>query len=157
MPLDFTAIAAMAANRVIGRDNQLPWRLPEELKWFKATTMGHALIMGRKTFLSIGRPLPGRRNIVLSRTGFSAPGVEVVDSLEAITADALPRRHFIIGGESVYRAALDRCSELLLTHVHMEVEGDAVFPAFEGRFEAVEELLRRPEFHIVRYLPKPVD
>lgn len=157
MPLEFTAIAAMAANRVIGKDNQLPWRLPEEIRWFKATTLGHAVVMGRGTFLSIGRPLPGRRNIVLSRSGFSAPGVEVVDSLDAIVADSVPRRYFIIGGESVYRASLERWSELLLTHVHLEVDGDAFFPAFEHRFEPREELLRRSEFHILRYLPKIVD
>ncbi len=123
-------IAAMAANRVIGRDNAIPWRLPGDLARFKQTTMGHPIIMGRRTFESIGRALPGRRNIVLTRRrGFTAPGCEVVHSLdEALAACRNEEKAFIIGGEQLYRDTLPLADEIILTVLDQEVEGDTFFP-----------------------------
>jgi dihydrofolate reductase len=146
------AIAAMALNRVIGRANEIPWRLPEDFRWFKRTTMGGTLIMGRRTFESIGRPLPGRVTVVLSRSGFAHPGVRTAPSLEALAAMPLPEPRFICGGAEIYRQALPRCSELYLTLVKREIpDGDAFFPPFEEAFELVEKLRETPEFDILRY------
>jgi dihydrofolate reductase len=139
-------IAAVARNGVIGRDQQLPWRLPEDLKRFKAVTMGHTLLMGRATFDSIGRALPGRRTIVVTRQpGWTAPGVEVAHSIEAALALAAtpPAQEtsgnresggalvFIAGGGDIYRQALDRADWLYLTVVDQDVEGDTRFPEFD--------------------------
>ena len=125
---DIALIVAMAADRVIGRDNALPWRLPSDLKRFKALTMGCPIIMGRKTFESIGRPLPGRQNIVLSRQAeFDPEGVDVRRSLDAaLTTDA--GRVFVIGGAEIYAQALSRATHVYLTQVHKHVAGDAQFP-----------------------------
>ena len=120
----------MAANRVIGANGALPWHLPEDLRRFRAVTMGHHLIMGRSTFESIGRPLPGRTSIVLTRDpGASFPGALVAHSLpEAIAcADGDPEV-FVIGGEQVFRAALPIADRILLTEIRLEVDGDTVFP-----------------------------
>ncbi len=123
-------IAAMAANRVIGRDNTIPWHLPGDLARFRTTTMGHPLIMGRRTFESIGRPLPGRSNIVLSRDrDLILPGCLVVHSLDqALEACRGRDRAFIIGGEQLYRDALPLADEIILTVLEREVEGDTFFP-----------------------------
>jgi dihydrofolate reductase len=138
-------IAAMSENRVIGRDNQLPWRLPADLKRFKAATMGHVLVMGRKTYESIGRPLPGRRTIVLSRdAGYRPEGVEVASSLSEALELAGDEEVFIAGGGEVYRRALEVADDILLTLVHGHIEGDAFFPSLNpGIWELVEEE-RRP-------------
>ncbi len=129
-------IAAFAQNLVVGINNSLPWHLPEDLKYFKRTTSGKAIVMGRKTYESIGRPLPNRTNIVVSRNpDFSADGVVVVDSLEAAIkhAEAVNTINgveevMIIGGAAIYEAALPLADRLYLTHVHASVEGDAHFP-----------------------------
>jgi len=142
----------MSLNRVIGRGSEIPWHLPEDFKFFKQTTMGHVLVMGRKTFESIGRPLPGRETIVLSRAGFSHPGVRCVARLEELPAPTRDRQIFICGGAEIYRQALPLCEELYLTLVKREVQGDAVFPEFEDQFELVEEICDTPEFKIRRYL-----
>lgn len=148
----FQAIAAMALNRVIGAGNAIPWHLPEDFKFFKQTTMGHVLVMGRKTFESIGRPLPGRETVVLTRSGWTHPGVSVVHSLDELAAwTGGERRVFICGGAQIYEQSLPLCSDLFLTVVKREVEGDAHFPAFEDRFEMVEELRDTPEFKILHY------
>jgi dihydrofolate reductase len=140
-----TLIAGVARNGVIGRDNQLLWHLPEDLRHFRAATMGAPVIMGRKTWESLParfRPLPGRRNLVLSRqAGFEAPGAEVLPDLEAalevVRSTGAPRA-FVIGGEQVYRAALPLADELQLTEVERDFEGDAHFPAFaRGDFAEV--------------------
>ncbi|MFH1603007.1 MAG: dihydrofolate reductase [Pseudomonadota bacterium] len=125
-------IAALAANRTIGKDNALPWRLPADLKRFKELTMGHPVVMGRKTYESIGKPLPGRRNLVITRDrGYSASGCEVVHSLDAAIAACLgTQRIFVIGGAELYREALPRAQRLEFTEIHAEFEGDAVFPEF---------------------------
>lgn len=125
-------IAAMAANRVIGRDNALPWHLPADLKRFKALTMGHPVLMGRKTYESIGKPLPGRRNLVITRNrGYSAPGCEAVHSLdEALAACGDAQDVYVIGGAQLYREALPHAQCLELTEIHAAFDGDAVFPPF---------------------------
>jgi len=131
-------IVAQAENRVIGNQNRLPWHLPEDLKYFKAVTLGKPIIMGRKTYESIGRPLPGRTNIVVTRDlDYQREGVEVVHSLDQAIARAEQvaligggDEALVIGGAELYGQALDRCQRLYLTQVHAAVEGDARFPAF---------------------------
>lgn len=151
----FKAVAAMSLNRVIGNHGAIPWHLPEDFKWFKALTMGHVLVMGRKTFESIGRPLPGRETIVLSRSSFSHPKVRVETSLAAVNPDADAREYFICGGGEIYAQALPLCSDLFLTIVKREVEGDAFFPLFEADFELAETLQTNADFNICRYRRKP--
>jgi dihydrofolate reductase len=151
---NFTAIAAMSENRVIGCGSQIPWHLPEDFKWFKQTTLGHVLVMGRKTFESIGRPLPGRETIVLTRSGFSHPGITTAKTLEDVVAKVADRRAFIAGGAEIYRIALPLCADLCLTLVKRTVEGDVFFPPFENEFELVEEIRDLPEFKILRYRRK---
>jgi dihydrofolate reductase len=126
-----TLIVARARNGVIGRDNQLPWRLPEDLAHFKRTTMGRPIVMGRKTWESIGRPLPGRRSLVLSRDPhYAAPGAEVVASLdEALARTAAEPEVFVIGGAQLYAAAAPRAQCLVLTQIDADFTGDAHFPA----------------------------
>ncbi len=127
-------IVAIARNRVIGRGNRLPWHLPADLRHFKQTTMGHPIIMGRKTYESIGRPLPGRQNIVITRNrNFRAEGCLVVHSLqEALAAVPDAEEVFIIGGASLYREALPLADRIYLTLVDAEVEGDTVFPELDA-------------------------
>jgi len=147
----FKAIAAMSLNRVIGAGNRIPWHLPEDFKWFKQLTTGNVVVMGRKTFESIGKPLPNRETIVLSRSQFSLPGVRTVSDLSQIDLAAEAREVFICGGAQIYAQALPLCSDLYLTLVKREVEGDAFFPAFEDRFTQVEEIRDTPEFKILHY------
>lgn len=147
----FKAIAAMSLNRVIGAGNQIPWHLPEDFQWFKQTTTGHVLVMGRKTFASIGRPLPNRETMVLSRSDFRHPGVKTIRSLEELPPLVGERQVFICGGAQIYEQVLPQCAELLLTLVQREVAGDTFFPKFEDRFELVEEIHSTPEFKILRY------
>ena len=123
-----TIIAALSKNGVIGHQNRLPWHLPEDLKRFRAYTTGNTVIMGRRTFESIGRPLPGRRTVVVSRQRRSIPGVEVAGSLEEALALPHSGEIYIAGGAEIYRQAIDRASRMLLTFVEVEVEGDAFFP-----------------------------
>jgi dihydrofolate reductase len=126
-----TLILARARNGVIGASGGLPWRLPEDLAFFKRTTMGHPIVMGRRTWESIGRPLPGRRSVVVTRDrGFVAAGAEVVHSLdEAIERCAGTDEIFVIGGAQLYAEALSRAVRLLLTELDADFEGDTVLPA----------------------------
>ncbi|QRK13101.1 dihydrofolate reductase [Archangium violaceum] len=128
--MTLSAIVAMASNRCIGRDNTLPWRLPADLKRFKQLTMGHTLILGRKTYESIGRPLPGRTMVVVTRQRDYAPeGVQVVHSLEQALEQARgDDEAFIGGGADLYRQAMERVQRLYLTRIEREYEGDAFFP-----------------------------
>ncbi|MHB1229353.1 MAG: type 3 dihydrofolate reductase [Halothiobacillus sp.] len=129
-------VAALSRNQVIGRNNTLPWYLPADLKRFKNITMGKPIIMGRKTYDSIGRPLPGRKNIVISRNpDFHAEGVTVVDSLDAaIEAAENAPEVMVIGGANIYYQFLPRADRLFLTVVHTQIEdGDAFFPAYNRR------------------------
>jgi len=139
--IELSLIVAMAKNRAIGRDNALPWHLPDDLKYFKSVTMGKPIVMGRKTFDSIGRPLPGRLNIVITRNSeWQHPGVAVASSLqEALMMAASdegsgshsPREVMVIGGEQIYRTAIDRADRLYITRVQTEVDGDAFFPEYD--------------------------
>jgi len=125
-------VAALALNSVIGRDGGLPWHLPADLKRFKRLTLGHPILMGRATYESIGRPLPQRRNLVLSRSGFHADGVEVFSDLDAaFAAVADVDELMVIGGARVYREALPRADRLYLSVVHGEFEGDTRFPPID--------------------------
>jgi len=126
-------IVALARNRVIGRDNQLPWRLSADLQHFKRLTMGKPIVMGRKTCESIGRPLPGRTNIVVTRdSSFSAAGCRVVHSIdEALVAAGGADEVMIMGGENLYSQLLPRADRLYLTEVQADVSGDAWFPEFD--------------------------
>lgn len=132
-------IAAMAENRVIGSKGAIPWHLPADLAHFRELTTGHPVIMGRMTFASIGHSLPGRRNLVLSRTpGFRAEGVEIRASLEdALAACAEAGEVFVCGGEEVYRAALPLADRIYLTLIHRKYEGDRVFPPIPAEFVEV--------------------
>ncbi len=125
-------IAAVARNRVIGREGRLPWRLPEDMAWFKRHTMGHAVVMGRKTLQGIGGPLSGRTNIVLSRDAeFSAEGCRVARSAEEAVGIAGQGEVFVIGGQSVYALFLPLAARLYLTEIDAEIPGDAFFPEFD--------------------------
>lgn len=139
--MKLSLVWAMAQNRVIGRNNSLPWHLPEDLKYFKRITMGKPVIMGRKTFESIGRPLPGRTNIVITRNpDWAFEGVRTVHSLDAArqlcnsigVIDGVDEA-MVIGGAEIYRQALPMADRLYLTEVHAEVEGDTTFPDFDRR------------------------
>lgn len=149
---DWTAIAAVAENGVIGNGLDIPWHLPEDFKWFKKTTLGHRLLMGRKTYESIGRPLPGRETLVLSRSAHSYEGVRLIPDLETLhQLPPDPRKLFICGGAEIYRQCLPHCAELLLTRVHMNPEGDIVFPAFEKHFTEHNVIQENTEFTIYRF------
>lgn len=129
------AIVAMASNRVIGRDGTLPWHFPEDLKFFKRTTLGHPILMGRATFESIGRPLPGRQNIVLSRTLAPREGITVIRDVSELAQHCPPDSTvFVIGGAQVYGELLPHCDGLYLTWVAEPFEGDTYLPAFESLF-----------------------
>lgn len=126
-------IAAMANNRIIGLNNAMPWHMPADLQHFKRVTMGYPVIMGRKTFESIGRPLPGRRNIVISRDRqFTAEGTEIAISPEqAVAMVAEHAKVFVIGGGAIYQHFLPVASELYLTFIHADIDGDTQFPDYE--------------------------
>ena len=129
-------ITAMDSNRLIGKDNSLPWHLPADLAFFKATTMGNPVIMGRKTFDSIGKALPGRQNIVVTRDrNFDAPNCEVARSVEAaITIADDTEEVMLIGGASLYEQTLDRADIIYLTLIHHQFTGDTWFPRIDTKF-----------------------
>jgi dihydrofolate reductase len=131
---DFWIIAAVAENNVIGNENALPWRIPEDLARFKSLTLGHTLVMGRKTFESIGRPLPGRTTLVLTRRDdFEVPGVLVAHDLSEAVSMAPGPHVFVVGGADIYRLFLPLATRLYLTRVHGTYEGDTRFPPFDAR------------------------
>jgi dihydrofolate reductase len=144
------AIAAMTPSRVIGRGNEIPWRIPGEQKWFKEVTMGHPILMGSLTFESIRRPLPGRQNLVVSRTR-SWPAVDVIRDLSHFDPEKYSPEIYVIGGAEIYRQLLNRCRELLITRVKNEYEGDAYFPEFESKFGLVEQIRETPDYVIERW------
>jgi len=154
------AIAAMAENRAIGAGNTLPWSLPEDMKWFRQCTRGRTLLMGRRTFDSIGRPLPHRRTLVLTRRVGEWTGVEACAGFEAVEAALHAQgtdQLWVCGGAEVYALTLHWWDELLLTRVKRRVEGaDAFFPAFEQRFSLQEVILDTPELTIERHRPTGV-
>lgn len=125
-------IVAMAKNRVIGKDNQMPWHLPADFAYFKKVTLGHPVIMGRKTFESIGRALPGRRNLVVSRnSAFHADGIEVVPSLDDALNKCARDEAFVIGGATLYAEAIPRASRIFLTEVDASPDGETFFPPLD--------------------------
>lgn len=134
-------IAACAKNRVIGKDGSIPWRIPEELRYFHDVTMGGAVIMGRKTYESIGRPLQGRLNIVISRSKvIEDENVITVPSAEEALKAAEGKEVFICGGQSVYEEMLPLAERLYITEIELEPEGDAFFPEFdEGDYDLISE------------------
>jgi dihydrofolate reductase len=186
----FKAIAAMSLNRVIGTDGKIPWHLPEDFKWFKKMTMGNIVVMGRKTFESLGRPLPSRKNMILTRHPqrlikthpeifgqyhewrggrylkrayqFHFTKLEknqqteilIFNSLDRLNPSEFPNDIFICGGAQIYEQALPQCSDLYLTLVKREVQGDALFPLFEKKFVLAEEVRDTPEFKILHYRHK---
>ncbi|WP_404342930.1 type 3 dihydrofolate reductase [Pseudoalteromonas mariniglutinosa] len=142
-------IAAMANNRIIGKDNQMPWHLPADLQHFKKVTMDKPVIMGRKTFESIGRPLPGRRNIIITRNSdYSAAGIEVVNSPEAALALISDVEEvMVIGGGNIYQQFLADADTLYLTFIDLDVEGDTQFPNYEkvAQWQLREEQKKQPD------------
>lgn len=153
--ITLSLIVAMADNRTIGRNNELPWHLPDDLKYFKSVTMGKPIVMGRKTFDSIGRPLPGRLNIVITRNAeWQHSGVKTAASLQQAVAiaaetnpqdqEALIQEIMVIGGEEIYRTAIELADRLYITRVQAEVEGDAFFPQYnESEWQEVSR--QQPE------------
>ncbi len=153
-------LVAMAKNRTIGVNNTLPWRCPEDLKHFKQLTMGHTMIMGRKTYDSIGKPLPGRTTVVVTRdTELKIAGCTVAHSLpEAIAACASTEQVFIVGGAQIYAQALPLADTLYVTEIQQDVEGDAHFPEFDqSEWQEVSREVRHQdtpqilEYHFVTY------
>jgi dihydrofolate reductase len=143
-------IAAVAQNGVIGVANQMPWRIPEDLKRFKALTMGHTLVMGRKTFDSIGRPLPGRKTIVITRDrAWAREGVTVAGTIDEALAMA-EGEVYVAGGGEIYAQTLSRADRLYLTHVEQAYEGDARFPEIGAEWRAVKRE-RHEGFEFVDY------
>ena len=156
-------IAAVARNQAIGRKSQMPWRLPEDLKRFRRLTLGHAVVMGRRTFDSIGKPLPGRDNIVVTRSReWNHPGCRTVNSIEAALASVHePQDAFVIGGAEIYALALPIACRLYMTEIEREFEGDTFFPGFDrSRWREVareSRVLDGPEgfaYHFVVYEPR---
>jgi len=128
-----SVVVAIAENNAIGKNNQLLWHLPADLKHFKQITSGHTVIMGRKTYDSIGKPLPNRRNIVMTRTeGLQIPGVEVTDNIEgALALCTMDEEVFIIGGAEIYKSTMNITNRIYLTRVHQSYEADAFFPEID--------------------------
>ena len=152
-PIKLTAMVAMTPDRVIGKDNDLPWHLPEDLQLFKRTTSGHPIVMGRKTWDSIGRPLPNRQNIVLTRNAeWQVDGAEVIGSPEQVGGlDLLDPHVFVIGGAQIYEFFLPMVDELLVSHVYQSYQGNTYFPEFEHLFAGYEVLQQFEEFEWRRY------
>ncbi|MEC6908637.1 type 3 dihydrofolate reductase [Photobacterium piscicola] len=138
--MKISMIAAMAHQRIIGKDNSMPWHLPADFAWFKRCTLGKPIVMGRKTFESIGRPLPGRLNIVISRNpDFNAEGITVVgDMAAAQLAAANAEEMMIIGGGSIYQAYLPCVDRLYLTFIDADLDGDTQFPEWGEHWHTVE-------------------
>jgi dihydrofolate reductase len=150
----FKAIAAMSLNRVIGAGNRIPWHFPEDFKWFKKMTTGNVIVMGRKTFESIGRVLPNRLTVVLTRSGREYPGTRTASDLGQIDPSApefAGRQVYICGGARVYRQALPFCSDLYLTLVKQQVEGDTFFPPFENDFQLLGTIQENQDFTILHF------
>lgn len=148
------AIAAMSENRVIGLRNKLPWHLPEDFKWVKECTRGQTIAMGRNTFESIGKPLPGRENVIISRTLGPIQGCTVLPSLDALEAYPTSNDIWIFGGARLYADAMDRIGELYLTLVFGSFDGDAFFPPFEDQFVLAETIRSTDAFKILKYIPR---
>ncbi|MEK6901800.1 MAG: dihydrofolate reductase [Nanoarchaeota archaeon] len=148
-----TLLAALTADRVIGKDGRIPWHLPEDLKNFKRLTTGNTVMMGRRTYESIGRPLPNRNNIVLSTTLSPLEGIMVCSTIEEAlsTAQSLEKETFVIGGAAVYEATLSLAERMILSHVKKKYEGDTYFPEYNHSDWSVTNRESFPEFEVVTY------
>ena len=151
------AIVAISENSVIGKNGDLPWRISEDLKWFKKITLGHTLLMGRKTWESLPGVLPKRENWVLSSTiQPNNSKIRVFKKIQDALDAAKDRTLFIIGGGELYRQTLPLCDELYVSEVHRIIEnGDAFFPPFKNDFQVIEKLFESPEFTLNRWIRKP--
>lgn len=142
-------IVAHANNRIIGKDNDMPWHLPADLAYFKKTTLGKPVVMGRKTFESIGRPLPGRQNIVISRdTTYQADGIDVVSSVEKAIAKAGDVEEImVIGGGAIYAHCLPVAQRLYITHIDADIDGDTQFPFYdsENDWQKISSEVKAPD------------
>ncbi len=153
MSIRLTAVVAMTPDRIIGRGGSLPWHLPEDLAFFKKTTSGHPIVMGRKTYESIGRPLPKRRNIVLTRDpSWTAEGVEIIHQPDDLgKLPDLDGQVFIIGGAEVYAAFLPKLDDLLVSHIFETHAGDTQLPSFESEFPHSEMVEAHAAFEVRRH------
>ena len=142
----------MSENRVIGHGGKIPWYLPEDFKWFKASTMGGILVMGRKSYESIGRPLPGRDTYVLSRQVRKIPGIHSFTDLSVLDHLDTDKTIWIAGGSEIYEQMLPKCSELYLSRIHREVEGDTFFPEFKDRFRLNAIVRKTDDFTVEHWL-----
>lgn len=151
--LTLTAIVAMTSERVIGKDGGLPWHLPEDLKLFRRHTTGNPIVMGRKTWDSIGRPLPNRQSIVLTRDqDWSAEGAEVIHTPEQLhSLDLMTPSVYIIGGAQVYDLFMPQLDEILISHVYKNHPGDTIFPEFESNFPNITVEETYETFELRRY------
>ncbi len=151
--MKLTAIVAMTPDRIIGKGNDLPWHLPEDLKLFKKTTSGHPILMGRKTWDSIGFPLPKRQSIVLTRdTSWSAEGAHTIHSPEQLkTLDLIDTHVYIIGGAEIYKLFLPLLDELIVSYVYERYEGDTQFPEFHHHFSQHSVLEKYEDFELRKY------
>ncbi|NWK54646.1 dihydrofolate reductase [Verrucomicrobiaceae bacterium N1E253] len=151
--MTLTAIVAMTPDRIIGKDGTLPWHLPEDLKLFKRHTTGNPIVMGRKTWDSIGKPLPKRQNIVITRDpDWSADGAEVIHSPKDLEKlELITDKVFIIGGAQIYSLFLPQLDEILVSHVHENYPGDTRFPEFEHQFPKVSIEEVYDTFELRRY------
>ena len=146
------AIAAVSLNGVIGIKGDLPWRIPGELKWFKKITMGHIIVMGRKTWDSLPGLLPGRENWILSRSTHSIENTKVFTSFDEVEKTAGDRTVFIIGGGEIYSAFLSRCEDIYLAEVQQIIQGgDAFFPSYQNSFHCTETLEKNEDFTIGKW------
>jgi len=143
----------MTDERIIGRNGELPWHLPADLKFFKKTTLDHPIVMGRKTYESIGKPLPKRRNIVLTRdSNWTAEDVEVIHSVDELTKlPDLEGDVFIIGGAEIYKLFLPHLKELIVTHVRNNYEGDTYFPDYRNHFRKSTQIMKEDDFYVAKY------
>lgn len=161
--MSITMIAAMARNRTIGIDNKLPWRIPDDMAFFKRTTTGTTVVMGRKTLQSFGGPLKNRRNVVLTRTAdFQVEGCEVVHSVEEALETLRGEDLMVIGGEQIYRLFLPYADRLLLTEIEEEFDGDTHFPAFSSdewemaeRIKGVRDERNPYDYYYTTYTRRP--
>lgn len=148
----FIAIAAMAQNRVIGNGNAMPWHVPEDFRWFKSQTLGKTLLMGRKTFESLGKPLPKRRTIVISRSDYQAEGITVIHSLEELGSVLTEPECWICGGAEIYAMTLPWWHDLYLSLIEGEYPGDAFFPPFEDQLTGGDIVHRAQGVEVRHYL-----
>ena len=151
--MNLTGIVAMTPERVIGKDGGLPWHIPDDLKFFKKHTTGHPILMGRKTFDSIGKPLPKRENIVLTNDpAWHHDGVEIIHHPRDLKDHPLINQQiFVIGGSQIYEFFMPMMSDLIITHIKKSYEGDTYFPEYESEFPKIELIWEQEEFTIQRH------